>query len=38
MLSLYYHKLMGKIKENEGKIYLMISNCVLHKVSDRIKK
>ena len=26
MLSLYYHELMGKIDDHEGKIYLMVDD------------
>ena len=37
-LSLYYHELMQKIKEHEGKKYLMVDNCMLDKVFDRIKE
>ena len=36
MLNLYYHKLMGRIKESEGK-KLMVGDYVLDKVLDRIK-
>ena len=34
MLSLYYHELMGKIKEDEGKKYLMVNDYVLDKFDD----
>ena len=35
MLSLYYHELMGKIKEHEGKKYLMVKDYMLNKVVDK---
>ena len=38
MLNLYYHKVMGKIKEYEGKEYLIVGNYVLDKVLGRFKK
>ena len=38
MLSLYYHELMGKINEHEGKKYLMVDNWILHKVLNKIKE
>ena len=38
VLTLYYHKLKGKIEDQEGKKYLMIEDYVLHKELDRIKK
>ena len=37
MFSLYYHKLMGKIKEHEGKNYLIVENYVLDKVLESTK-
>ena len=36
VLTLYYHKLKGKIEDQEGKKYLMIEE--LDKELDRIKK
>ena len=36
VLSLYYHELMGKIKEHEGKNYLMVDHYILDKVLERI--
>ena len=33
-LSLYYHELMGKIKEHEGKKYLTVNDYVLDKFDD----
>ena len=38
MLSLYYHELMGKDKEHEGKKWLMIDDHVLDKVLSKIKQ
>ena len=38
MHRLHYHKLMGNIKEYEGKKYLMINDDMLGKVSDKIKE
>ena len=38
MFSLYYHELMGKIKEHEGKKYLMVDDYMLDKVLDNTKK
>ena len=38
ILSLYYHELLGKIEEHEGKNYLMVDDYMLDKVSDKIKK
>ena len=38
VLSLYYHKLIVKIEENEGKKYLMIDAYVLSKVLNKIKE
>ena len=38
ILSLYYHELMGKIEEHEGKKYLMVDDYLLIKVLDGIKK
>ena len=38
MISLCYRELMGKIKEHEGKKYLMVDDYILDKVLDRIKK
>lgn len=38
MLSLYYHELMGKDKEHEGKKWLMIDDHVLDKVLRKIKQ
>ena len=37
MFSLYYRKLMGKIKEHEGNSYLIVEDYVLDKVLDSIK-
>ena len=37
ILSLYYNKLIRKIKEHEGKKKLMIDDYVLNKVLDKIK-
>ena len=37
MLSLYYHELIGKIEENEGKMYLMIDDYMLDKRLSKIK-
>ena len=37
MCRLYYHELIGKIKEHEGKKYLMVDDYVIDKVLDRIK-
>ena len=31
MLSLHYYELLGKIKEHEGKKYLMVDNYILDK-------
>ena len=38
MLSLYYHELIGEIKKNEGKKYLMINDYMQEKVLDKIKE
>ena len=38
MLSLYYHVSIGKIEEHEEKKYLMVDDCMLNKVLDKIKK
>ena len=38
ILSLYYHELLGKIEEHEGKNYLMVDDYMLDKVLDKIKK
>ena len=38
MLSMYYHELMGKIEEHEGKIHLIIDDYMLNKVLDKIKE
>ena len=38
MHRLHYHKLMGNIKEYEGKKYLMINDDMLGKVLDKIKE
>ena len=38
VLSLYYHKLIVKIEETEGKKYLMIDVYVLSKVLNKIKE
>ena len=38
ILSLRYHELMKKIKEYEGKKYLMVNDCKLDKVLDKIRK
>ena len=32
ILSLYYHKLMGKIEKHEGKKYFMVGDNILDKV------
>ena len=37
MLNLYYHKLIGKTEENEGK-KLIVDDYTLDKVLDKIKK
>ena len=37
MLSLHYHELMGKIKEHEGKKYMMVNDYMLEKVLDKNK-
>ena len=37
MLSLYYHELVEKIEECEGKKYLMIDDYMLNKMLDKIK-
>ena len=36
MLRLHYHNLMGKIKEHEGKKYVMAADYMLNKVLDKI--
>ena len=38
MLSLYYHEVMGKIKEHERKKYLMIYDYMLHEVLGNIRE
>ena len=38
MISLGYLKLMGKVKQNEGKKKLMINDCVINKVLDKTKE
>ena len=38
MLSLYFDKFMGKIKEHERKKYLIIDGYMLNKVLDKIKE
>ena len=38
MLSIHYHKLIGKIKKHEGKKYLMVDNYTLNKALDKIKE
>ena len=38
MLSLHYHKLMGKIEEREEKKYFMVNDYMLDKVLDKINK
>ena len=38
MLSLYYHELMGKIKEDERKKYLMVNDYMLNKILEKIKE
>ena len=38
MLRLHYHELVEKIKEHEGKKYLMVGVYMLDKVSDKIKE
>ena len=37
-LSLHYHELTGKMKENEGEEYMMVNDCTLDKVLDTIKE
>ena len=37
MLGLYYHELIGKIEEHEGKMYLMIDDYMLDKRLSKIK-
>ena len=37
MLSLHYHEVMGKIKEHEGKKYLMVNDYMPDRVLDNIK-
>ena len=37
VLSLHYHELMGKIKEHEGKKYLMVNDYMPDRVLDNIK-
>ena len=37
MLTLYYHELIGKIEEHEGKMYLMIDDYMLDKRLSKIK-
>ena len=38
MLCLHHNESMGKIKEHEGKKYLMVNDYILDKVLDKIKK
>ena len=38
ILNLYYDKLIGNIKKYEGKKYLMVDDCTLDKVLDKIKR
>ena len=38
MLSLYFDKFMGKIKEHERKKHLIIDGYMLNKVLDKIKE
>ena len=38
MSRVHYYELMEKIEEHEGKQYLMIDDCMLHKVLGKIKK
>ena len=38
MLSLYYHKLMAKVKEDERRKYLMIDDYVLDNLLEKIKE
>ena len=38
MLSLHYHELMGKIEENEGKIYLVVDDYMLDEILDKFKQ
>ena len=38
MLNLYYDELIGKIKEYEGKKYLVVDDNTLDKVLDQIKR
>ena len=37
-LSLCYHEFIGKIKEHEGKKYLIVNDYILDKVLDKIKE
>ena len=38
MFSLHYHELMEKVKEHEGKKYLMVNDDTLNKVLDKVKE
>ena len=38
MLILYYHELLWKTEENQGKQYLMVNDYTLDKVLDNIKE
>ena len=38
MLTLYYHELMWKIEEHEGKKYLMVDDYMFDKVITVLKK
>ena len=37
MLCLHFYELLGIIKDNKGKKYLMVNNYMLDKVLDKIK-
>ena len=38
MLSQHNHELLEKIEEHEGNKYLMVDDCMLDKVSDKVKE
>ena len=38
MFSLHYHELIEKVKEHEGKKYLMVNDDTLNKVLDKVKE
>ena len=38
MLSLHYHKLIGKTKEHKRTKYLMVNNYILDKILDKAKE